>query len=66
MHCLLSLALATVALAGVLWEPHGILWMISRPVGVDGVLAVGVTGAVYAVVLAFTELPGAWSAWSPR
>lgn len=66
VHCLLSITLALVAGAGAIWVPHGLSWVISRQVAVGAALAVGVAGAVYAVVLAYTELPGAWRAWSPR
>lgn len=64
---LLSGALALVALAAATAWPlrHGL------PAVFDGgspalgaVLLTGIAGVVYAVVLAYTELPSAWSAWS--
>ena len=65
-HVWLSLALALVAVAGVAAAPHGIAWLLTGPPGVIGPLALGIAGAAYATVLAYTELPAAWSAWRPR
>jgi hypothetical protein len=65
-HVSLSAVLALVAAAGVAWPVHGIAWLLSGAPGVVGPLALGIAGAVYATVLAYTELPPAWSAWRPR
>jgi hypothetical protein len=66
LQSILSLALALVCLAGVRWAPHGIGWMLDRPASDAAVLVLGTAGAVYGTVLAYTELPLAWHAWSAR
>jgi hypothetical protein len=58
---LLSWALALVCAAGVTWPPHRLGWALARPV-----LALGIAGCLYAVVLAYTQLPLAWGAWRAR
>jgi hypothetical protein len=65
-HVWLSTAIALVAAAGVLWPPHGLGWLLSAPAVVAGPLALGIAGAAYATVVAYTELPAAWGAWRPR
>jgi hypothetical protein len=65
-QALLSAALAIVALAAALHPPHGTGWVLERSPAVAGVLVIGVLGAVEAIVLAYTQLPRAWTAWSPR
>jgi hypothetical protein len=65
-HVWLSAALALVAAAGAAWSAHGIAWLLRGTPGVVAPLALGIAGAAYAAVLAYTELPGAWSAWRPR
>jgi methylamine utilization protein MauE len=54
----LSLALAAVGAAAALQTPGTAL---EHPV-----LIVGIGGAAYATVLAYTALPAAWTAWSGR
>ncbi len=66
IQSLLSLILALVALAAAVWTPHGLSWILSQPVGQAGVLLTGVAGAAYAIVIAYTDLPAAWLAWSLR
>jgi hypothetical protein len=60
-HVLLSGALALMCAAGVVWPPHRVGWALARPV-----LALGIAGCVYAIVLAYTQLPVAWGAWRAR
>jgi hypothetical protein len=60
-HVLLSGALALTCAAGVAWPPHRVGWALTRPV-----LALGIAGCVYAIVLAYTQLPLAWGAWRAR
>jgi hypothetical protein len=55
----LSMVLASAAGLAAIWRPHGLPWLASHPV-----IALGVAGAVYATVLAYTALPVAWSAWA--
>ncbi len=56
----IALAMLAVAFAG----PHGIGWLLGRAPASAAVLAVGVAGCAYAIVLAYRELPQAWNAWS--
>jgi len=65
-HAGVSAVLAIVALAGVAWPAHGIAWLLAGTPGVVAPLTLGIAGATYATVLAYTELPSAWSAWRPR
>jgi len=65
-HVWLSAGIALVAAAGVVSPPQGITWLLTGSPGVVGPLALGIAGAAYATVIAYTELPAAWSAWRPR
>jgi hypothetical protein len=65
-HVWLTVVIALVAAAGIASPPHGIAWLLTGSPGVIGPLALGTTGAAYAIVIAYTELPAAWSAWRPR
>jgi hypothetical protein len=62
-HASLSAAVAVVCAAAAIWPPASVF---SRSLAVAVPLAIGVAGAVYATVLAYTQLPRAWNAWSPR
>jgi hypothetical protein len=57
VHLVLSPLLGLICAAAAVWTPPDVLAAGSVP------LAVGVAGAAYALVLAYTELPAAWSAW---
>jgi uncharacterized membrane protein YphA (DoxX/SURF4 family) len=59
---LLSIALALLCAAAAVWPPAGIGWVLSQLPA----LLIGVGGCVYALALAYTELPAAWAAWSGR
>jgi hypothetical protein len=63
LQAVISGVLAAACAAGAAWAPHGIL---DRPAGEVAVLGLGIAAAAYAVVLAYTQLPAAWSAWSAR
>jgi hypothetical protein len=63
-HSALSGALALVALVATFSSPHGIAWMLARPLQVAPVLVIGTVAAAYGIVLVYTELPHAWSSWS--
>jgi hypothetical protein len=56
---LLNVTLMAVSLAAAVHQPHGLGWIVGQPV-----LMLGIAGAAFAIVLAYTELPRAWSAWS--
>jgi hypothetical protein len=60
----ISAALMVVALAATARAPHGLAWVVGRGVPGAAVLVLGVAAAAYATVLAYTELPTAWEAWS--
>lgn len=61
---LLSGALAAVAVVAAIWGAHGVPWLLARPAMTAAVLLLGLAGGTYAMVIAYTELPLAWSAWS--
>lgn len=67
LQSLLSAVLASVAIAAAIWPPsHGIGWVLGHDLAVAATLFVGIAGAVYASVVAYTDLPSAWTAWSAR
>jgi hypothetical protein len=63
---LISGVLAMVCVLATVGAPHGIGWMLARPAGHAAVLLLGIAGLAYATVLAYTQLPAAWGAWSTR
>jgi hypothetical protein len=63
---LVSGSLAVVCAAAAMWTPHGFAWILRRPPGVAAAIAIGIAGCAYAIVLAYTQLPSAWAAWSPE
>jgi hypothetical protein len=66
LGALLSAACAGVSLAAIAWKPHGIGWVIGQTPATAATTLIGIAGAAYAVVIAYTELPLAWAAWSAR
>jgi Methylamine utilisation protein MauE len=65
-HWLLSVLLAVACAASARWTPHGLLWVLTHHPAVSGVLAIAVAGVAYALVVVYSQLPAAWSAWSGR
>jgi hypothetical protein len=65
IQSLLSTALSGACIAGAAFGTHGGAWILSRPAGTVLVLLGGLAAAVYAVVLAYSELPALWRSWSP-
>jgi hypothetical protein len=63
LQAAISAVLAGACAAAAIWPPHGIL---DRPAAQAAVLVIGIAGSAYATVLAYTQLPAAWSAWSAR
>lgn len=61
----LSGALAVVCLLAAIGGARSLGWILERSPGVVTVLGLGTAGAVYGVVLAYSELPQLWRAWSP-
>jgi hypothetical protein len=62
----ISAVLAATGAATAIWHAHGISWIVSRSPATVVALAFGIGGAVFALVVAYSELPAAWSAWSAR
>lgn len=62
----ISAGLAAIALTAAVMGPHGTGWLFTRPLTLGFVLLLGLATSVYAIVLAYTELPRAWGAWSAR
>ncbi len=60
----ISGALAAICFVAAMVGPHDAGWVLSRPAGQAAVLALGIAGCAYATVLAYTQLPAAWGAWS--
>lgn len=65
-QAVLSAALSLVALGQALAGAHGLAWVLERPADQAAVLLVGASAATSAAVLAYTEFPRAWGAWSAR
>jgi hypothetical protein len=63
IQSLLSATLAAGAGMAAIWPPHGAGWMLGHAAVI---LVFGTAGAVFGIVVAYTELPQAWAAWSPR
>jgi hypothetical protein len=63
---LISAVLAMICALAAIWAPHGAGWMLGRSAGEAVVLVLGIAGAAYATVVAYTQLPAAWGAWSAR
>ena len=62
----LSAVLALVALAVAIRGAHGIGWVLGHGIGPALTLMLGILGAAYATVVAYTDLPLAWASWSAR
>jgi hypothetical protein len=60
----LSAVLGLVAISAAAGGAHGIGWILGRPVAPAAVLLVGIAGAAYGIVTAYSSLPLAWRAWS--
>jgi hypothetical protein len=65
LQSLLSGALAALAAAGAAAGARGAGWILERPATTAAVLVLGTAAAVYAIVLAYSELPLLWRSWSP-
>lgn len=65
IQAVLSGALALVAGLCAAAGTHGAAWIVQQPATTAAVLVIGVAGAVYGVVLAYSELPPLWRSWSP-
>ena len=61
----LSAVLAGVAAVAAVAGTRSGDWILGQPPGVAMLLVLGTAGAVYGVVLAYSELPLLWKSWSP-
>jgi len=61
----LSGSLAVVCLLAAIGSARSLDWILGRPPGIVTVLGLGTAGAVYGVVLAYSELPQLWRSWRP-
>jgi hypothetical protein len=66
IQSLLSAVLCLVAVCAAIAPAHGLAWMLAEGAGQASALLIGIAGSAYATVIAYTELPRAWSAWSRR
>jgi hypothetical protein len=64
VHTALSAILGLTAAAAAATGTHGIGWILGRPVMSAAVLIIGIVGAAYGTVAAYSLLPAAWRAWS--
>ena len=61
----LSALLAVVCAVAAAGSAHDLGWILGRPAGAVIVLGWGTAGAVYGIVLAYSELPQLWGSWEP-
>jgi Methylamine utilisation protein MauE len=66
LQSVLSAAFAAAALAGASSGVHGVGWVLGHPPASAAILLVAVAASLYATVIAYTELPRAWSVWGAR
>ena len=62
----LSAAFAVVSVIATTNGAHGVGWVLGYSPAVAATLLIAAGGGVYATVIAYTELPRAWAAWSVR
>ncbi len=65
LQSLLSIALAGASALAAGGGTHPAGWIFGWPPGFVPLLAAGTAGAVYGIVLAYTELPRLWQSWNP-
>jgi hypothetical protein len=65
LQSLLSIALAGASALAAGGGTHAAGWIFGRPPGFVTLLVLGTAGAVYGIVLAYSELPLLWRSWSP-
>jgi hypothetical protein len=61
---IISAALALAAILATIAPAHGLPWLLDQTAPTAAVTTIGILGAAYAAILAYTELPRAWHAWS--
>jgi len=63
---IVSAAFALTAIAATIAPAHGLPWVLDQAPPTAAATTIGILGAAYAAVLAYTELPRAWQSWSVR
>jgi methylamine utilization protein MauE len=63
---LISLLFSAVAWLATASSAHGLPWVLGRPLGSAVVVVLGAGAAAFGAVVAYTEVPSAWAAWSGR
>jgi methylamine utilization protein MauE len=63
-HVVLDLASAAIGLAAAISPPRALASIVAHAPFTGAVLVCGVAAAVYALYLAYTQLPAAWSAYA--
>ena len=66
LQAAISAALSLVCVWVAIDAAHGVSWILDRPPLEALVLGLGIATAVFGTVVAYTELPAAWGAWSRR
>lgn len=66
LQAALSAALSLVCAWVAVHPARGLPWVLERAPLEALVLGIGIATAVFATVVAYTDLPAAWSAWSRR
>ena len=66
LQAAISAALSLVCVWVAIDAAHGLSWILDRPPLETLVLGVGIATAVFGTVVAYTEVPAAWDAWSRR
>ncbi|MGB9183335.1 MAG: hypothetical protein WCB67_04655, partial [Solirubrobacteraceae bacterium] len=64
LQSLLSIVLAGASALAAGGGTHAGGWILGRPPGFVTLLVLGTAGAVYGIVLAYSELPLLWRSWS--
>lgn len=65
LQSLLSITLAGASALAAGGGAHAAGWILGRAPGFMTLLVLGTVGAVYGIVLAYSELPLLWRSWSP-
>jgi hypothetical protein len=60
----LSGVLALISAGAAVSRAHGVAWIMARSPATAMCLVMGIGAAVFATVVAYSELPTAWKAWS--
>lgn len=62
----MSAALGALCMIAAVGSPGGVAWALDRAAVPAATLILAIAASVYGTVVAYTELPTAWGAWSGR